>query len=341
VRIPSIPARPSAGRFAGRLPRLGVLRARQPPPWRSLRWPFVAYAAGVVALALSRRRLRLPRPVMVPVVSTTPLAVAAAVPRSKLQYAATWASYVWLFKVAWEIPYDKPEKLRPKLRVRYPIRVDTAIGFGVPPGVRLQRALRRPPTVTVMDRALTALHYGLWAAPHAALGWMLVRREEDFPRAAGRLAAVYHFTTLGYWYLPTAPPWWASEEGGELGGAIQRVTREVNQEVKAKLGISGGLASWDPLGEGNPWGSMPSDALPAAAATARTLAEINPAAGAIAWGLTAVDGFTLVYLGEHHVIDLIVGLALVELIWRGEPLALPLVRTGTAALRALERRVVG
>ncbi len=49
-----------------------------------------------------------------------PLAVGAALPRGRLQYAATWAAYVWLFKVAWEIPYDKPEKLQRHLHLHYP-----------------------------------------------------------------------------------------------------------------------------------------------------------------------------------------------------------------------------
>ena len=296
-----------------------------------------------MALALSRRRLRLPRPPMVPVVSTVPLAVAAAVPRGRLQYAATWGAYVWLFKVAWEIPYDKSEKIEPRLRVDYPIRSDTRIGGGVPPGVRLQRALRRPPGLSAIDYAATAVHYLLWLAPHAALAVTLVCDEDRFPRMAGRLAAVYHFTTLGYWYLPTTPPWWASEQEGRMDAGLQHVTRDVGIAVKEKL------LGQDPpppaerrksdREEGNPWGSMPSDALPAMAITARSLAELNRTWGTAAWALTALDGLVLVYLGEHYVADLIAGLALVELVWRGEPLALPLVRTGNATLRTLERAV--
>jgi membrane-associated phospholipid phosphatase len=308
-----------------------------------VRWPFLVYATAIVALAYSRRRLRLPRPPMVPLVSTTPLAVAAALPRGRLQYAATWTAYVWLFKVAWEIPYDKPEKLRSRLRLHYPIRIDTTIGRGVPPGVRLQSALRDPPRLTFLDKALTGAHYGLWLAPHAVLGWMLLRDDRRFPRAAGRLAAVYHITTLGYWYLPTAPPWWASEREGLMGGRIQRVTREVGASLGAKLSgkerPTGGPGADDRFQQGNPWGSMPSDALPAAAITARSLAEISPVAGAVGWACTALDGFALVYLGEHYVIDLIAGLLVVEAVWRAEPAVLPLVRIGVDVLRGLERLV--
>ena len=77
--------------------RLRPRRSARP----AVRWGPLAYAAGVVALAHSRRRLRLPRPPMVPLVTTVPLAVAAALPRGRHQYAATWVAYVWLFKTAW------------------------------------------------------------------------------------------------------------------------------------------------------------------------------------------------------------------------------------------------
>lgn len=278
---------------------------------------------------------------MVPLVSTVPLAVAGALPRGRNQYAATWVAYVWLFKTAWEIPYDKAEKLEPRLSIDYPIRCDSFLGGGTPPGVRLQRALRNAPRVSALDVGLTGLHYLLWAAPHAALGWILICDEGRFPRAAGRLAAVYHLTTLGYWYLPTAPPWWASEQEGRVGGQLQHVTRDVSLAIKQKL--TGEEPPPRPArreadrSEGNPWGSMPSDALPAAAITARSLGEISHLAGALGWTLTAIDGFVLVYLGEHYVIDLIAGLVLAEVVWRGEPLALPFVRLGTAGLRTLER----
>ncbi|MDP8907668.1 MAG: hypothetical protein M3N47_00830 [Chloroflexota bacterium] len=55
---------------------------------------------------------------------------------------------MWLFKVAWEVPYDRPEKLRRHLHVDYALRVDRAIGGGAVPSARLQRALRDPPRLT-------------------------------------------------------------------------------------------------------------------------------------------------------------------------------------------------
>jgi membrane-associated phospholipid phosphatase len=305
-------------------------------------WPPLALAGAIVALSLVRRRLGLPRKPMVPVASTVPLAVALAVPRGRAQYAATWVSYVWLFKTAWEIPYDKPDKLRKRLHLHYPIRADTLLGAGVPPGVRLQRRLRDPPGVNALDVALTAAVYLLWLVPHGVIAWTVLCDGRRFPRAAGRLSAVYHVTTLGYWAVPTAPPWWASEQEGELEGAIQHVTRDVAIAVRHRL-IGGTQPSLQERLQsdregGNPWGSMPSDAFPAAAVTAKTLTEISPAAGAIGWSSALLHGGALVYLGEHYVSDLLAGWLIVELLWRLEPRALPVVRLAVTVLRTLETR---
>jgi membrane-associated phospholipid phosphatase len=305
-----------------------------------LLWQPLAMAGAIVALSVARRRLGLPRKPMVPIVSTVPLAVALAVPRGRMQYATMWVSYVWVFKTAWEIPYDDPEKLRGRLRVQYPIRADTLLGAGVAPGVRLQRTLRDPPRLNALDIALTVASYVLWLVPHGVLAWVLLRDEQRFPRAAGRLSAVYHVTTLGYWVVPTAPPWWASEQEGELDGVIQHVTRDVAITVKHRL--VGGAEP--PVHErlqsdregGNPWGTMPSDAFPAAVITAKTLAEISPRAGTLGWSLALLHGSALVYLGEHYVIDLIAGWLIAESLWRMEHHLLPLVRSAIDVLRTLE-----
>ncbi|MCA1690443.1 MAG: phosphatase PAP2 family protein, partial [Actinobacteria bacterium] len=240
-----------------------------------------------------------------------------------------------------EIPYDKPDKLARRLRVAYPIRADSLLCGGIPPGVRLQQALRNPPRLSTVDVALTATHYLLWLAPHAVLMAMLARDEERFPRAAGRLGAVYHATTLAYWAVPTAPPWWASEQSGELGQAIQHVTRDVTLAARHRLTGQPPPSRDERLQadreNGNPWGTMPSDAFPAALMTAMTLGEISPVAGAIGWTLALAHGAVLVYLGEHYLTDLIAGWALVEVLWRAEPLLLPVIRAATDSLRVLER----
>jgi len=284
----------------------------------SSQWALLVAGAATVGLVVARRRLRLPQPMALILASVAPLAMAAALPRGKRRYVAVGAAYMWAFSVTWTLPYDDPEKLRKRLRVDYPVRIDSLLGLGVTPTLRLQRALRRPPRVTAIDRVVT-LTYASWFVPHIVLGWLLLRHERYVPRAAGRLAAAYHLTTPFYYLAPTAPPWWASEEMGLMDGQVERVRRLVLNSLAGKPPQTA-----DPLA-GNPWASMPSDHIASAAITAKGLAEIGPIYGALGWTYVVLAGFSVVYLGEHYLVDVLVGLAIAEVVDRGEATAAPLV----------------
>ncbi|CAA9584873.1 MAG: phosphoesterase, PA-phosphatase related [uncultured Thermomicrobiales bacterium] len=287
---------------------------------KRVRWSLAAFASAAVGLSAARRRLGVSPAVTVPLVSVAPLAAAAATPRGKWRYLGVGATYMWAFKVTWELPYDRPEKLEKRLQVHYPIHLDALIGGGVPPTLRLQRALRDPPRVTASDYIATAI-YASWLVPHLVMAWLLVHHQDFVPRAAGRLAAAYQLTTPFYWVLPTAPPWWASENAGQMGGEVERARRHVLRALQGKPRQQ----REDPVG-GNPWGSMPSDHVASAAITAMGLAEVSPVYGALGWSYVVLASFAVVYLGEHYVVDVLAGLAVAEAVRRGEAVVNPLVR---------------
>jgi len=290
-----------------------------------MRWALAAFVPAAVALTTMRKRLGAPPAVVFPVASAVPLAVAAVSPPGRWRHLATGAAYMWVFKVTWELPYDDPEQLEARLHVRYPIRIDSLLGGGAPPGLRLQRALRVPGEVSLLDRA-AAVAYGSWIVPHMAMGWVWLHHERFLPRAAGRLVAAYHLTTPFYWLLPTAPPWWASEERGEMDGGVERVLRLVVQDLRKRLPGTPGERGADSGSPGNPWGSMPSDHIASAAITAMALSEVSVVHGVLGWTYLLLAAFSVVYLGEHYLVDVIAGLALAEAIRLAEPLAIPPVR---------------
>ncbi len=153
-------------------------------------------------------------------------------PRTKARDAALFALQMWAFTIVHELPYDDPERLRRRLRVRYPIRADRALGLGELPNVRLQRAFSRPGEVTGLDRVLAIVHWAWFVEPHLALLWILMRREERFARAARQMAAVYDLGCAVYFAVPTAPPWWAAEQGyvaEEMGAAAPERSRGRNR----------------------------------------------------------------------------------------------------------------
>ncbi len=259
-----------------------------------------------------------------------PLALAVLFPRSKKRDVALYAIQMWAFIMVHEIPYDDPERLRSRLRSRYPIVADRALGAGKLPGARLQRALARLPRVRLIDRVLTWTHWLWFFEPYLALAFVLVRNNERFPRAARRMAAVFDLGCVVYFALPTAPPWWASEQD-LTGEDVRRIMVEVGEDTWG----SAWPKMYEALG-GNPWAAMPSLHFATSVVAALSLAEAGRVEGTIGWSYALTLGFGLVYLGEHYVTDLAAGALLVVVVRRGEPLVEPLVSGVNGVLQRLE-----
>jgi membrane-associated phospholipid phosphatase len=238
---------------------------------------------------------------------------------------------MWAFTLVHELPYDDPERLRGRLRTRYPIAIDRTIGLGRLPNARLQRALEGLPRVRAFNRVLAWAHWLWFLEPHLVLLFILIRHPERFPRAARQVAAVFDIGCFVYFAAPTAPPWWSSEQG-LTGEEVRRIMVGVGEETwgPAWPRMYGTLGS-------NPWAAMPSLHFATALMAAVALAEVGPVEGAVGWGYALTLGFALVYLGEHYVTDLAAGTLLVAAVRRGEPLAEPLVLGVNRALQRLER----
>jgi membrane-associated phospholipid phosphatase len=284
---------------------------------------------------LLRKRLRVPAPVTVAACAAGPLAIAVLFPRTRRRDVALYAMQMWAFIMVHELPYDDPERLQGRLRSRYPIAVDRLIGLGRLPNVRLQRGMARLRCVGTVNRVLTWAHWLWFLEPYFALTWILLRHPEHFPRAARQMAAVFDLGCIGYFAVPTAPPWWASEQG-LTGEKVERIMIGVGEETWR----SAWPKMYAALG-GNPWAAMPSLHFATSAMAAISLSEAGPVEGAVGWGYSLTLGFALVYLGEHYVTDLLAGAGLVAVVRRGEPLAEPTVHAVTEGLRRLERLASG
>jgi PAP2 superfamily len=288
-----------------------------------------AVVAGV-ALPLARRRLGLPAPVTAAAAVAAPFGLAVAVPRTRLRDAGVYALQMWAYIVLHELPYDDPRRLEQRVHVEYPIRLDRAV-FRADPTVVLQRAFGRPGRTTAFDHALVYLHWAWFLQPHVAAAWILWRHPDRFPRAATMICAVFDLGLVGYFVVPTAPPWWAAEQGRIPG--MRRIMAEVGQRVWGRL--------WSPLYGflgGNPLAAMPSLHFATSLMAARMLAETGPVAAAAGWAYAGVLGFALVYLGEHYVVDLAAGAALAESIRVLGPRAAPALEAVVARVRRLEER---
>jgi membrane-associated phospholipid phosphatase len=307
--------------------------ARRPNPALSNVVRAVAGAAVVAAVALPplRRRIGLKPSASVAVSAAGPPALAVFFHRTRLRDASMFALQMWGFITAHEIPYDDPEALERRLKVKYPIVADRIIGGGTLPNTRLQRAFSRPGRVTVLDRFLSFAHWAWFFEPHLALIYLLLRDEERFARAARQMAATYDLGCAAYFAVPTAPPWWAAANGYAPEG-VRRVMLEVGEEVFRE--------NWKLVYEtvdGNPWAAMPSLHFGSSLMAGLLLRESSRTAGAIGLSYSFTLGFALVYLGEHYVSDLIAGAALVFAVRNGEPLAAPVVNAVSRGVQRLEQ----
>jgi membrane-associated phospholipid phosphatase len=294
------------------------------------RLALAAAAIGAAAPPL-RRRLDLPKPVTSALAWQSPVAFAWALPRTRARDAAIYALQMWAYVAHYEMPNDEPDALLTRVRVRYPIRIDTALGLGQPPTIRLQRALGRAGDVRAHDKFLSGVHWSWFFVPHGSLVYVLLRHRDQFERSATQMAAVFDIGAVAYQLIPTAPPWWAGSNG--YIPHVRRIMVETGKRVWGR--------HWEPLYDSlgtNPFAAMPSLHFATSVMAAHVLADTGPVAGALGWTYAATLGFALVYLGEHYVADLIAGFALAEGVRRAAPRVAPLVRAAQQAIQRLEPR---
>jgi hypothetical protein len=310
-------------------------------------WGMVA--AGVAA-PIVRRRVSAPPLLVQSVAFGAPLGLCVALRRSRTRDVAACALQMWAYLYAYKSPHDDPDAQRARVRVDYPIAADRALGLGELPTVRLQRALAANRAGgadwSTLDRVLVWAHWSWFLVPHGSLLYILVRDRGRFSRAATLTYAVFDLGASVYWFLPTAPPWYAAELAAEQGEPDERGQRGQPGEPPPpvrRLMVEYGESFWqDGWGSlysvfgGNPLAAMPSLHFATSVMAALLLAEVGPVAGALGFGYAATLGFALVYLGEHYVVDLLAGAALTVAVRRLEPRAGPAVRRLGRAVAALE-----
>lgn len=283
---------------------------------RGAAWGVVA--AGIVA-PLARRRVRLPVLAVTAAAVAAPIALCVALPRSRGRDAAVCVLQMWGYLAHYEMPNDDPDVLLARVRIDYPVRIDRVIGLGELPGARLQRALGRIGLVRGPEQVLVWSHWLWFLVPHGTVLLLLLRHPERFPRGALQTYAVFDLGLVGYWALPTAPPWYAAQQG-----RAPELRRMMVEHGETFWGVR-----WEPLYGflgGNPLAAMPSMHFATSVMAAHLLQEVGPVHGVVGFTYAATLGFALVYLGEHYVVDLLAGLAVTEGVRTVAPRAAPGLR---------------
>ncbi len=276
----------------------------------------IALAVGVSA-PLLRKRLKLPPPAVLGAAASAPVALCVLFPRSRARDAATVGLQMWAYLAGYEMPNDDPDALRARVHVDYPVKADRVVGLGTLPTARLQHAFSTPGRFRTFEKVLVWSHWVWFMVPHGAIAYVLVRHPERFERSAVRMYATFDLGLIGYWTVPTAPPWFAAARDELEEGRTPEI-RRMMVEYGEEFWQSGWAPLYDSLA-GNPLAAMPSLHFATSVMAARLLGEANPLAGALGWAYAGTLGVALVYLGEHYVVDLAAGFALTETIRRAAP----------------------
>jgi hypothetical protein len=299
---------------------------------RAAAWTVLA--AGLAA-PLVRRRLRLKPPVVTATAAAAPFALVALYPRTRTRDVAMCALQMWAYLATYQMPNDDPERLQRRVRVAYPVRADKAIGLGTTPTLRLQRAFGRPGHFAAWEKVLVWSHWVWFAFPHGTVAYVLLRHRDQFPRAAAQVYATFDLGVIGYWAIPTAPPWYAAQQGLMEDGRTPEL-RRMMVEYGEQFWKSGWAPLYGVLG-GNPLAAMPSLHFATSVTAAHVLSRTGRTAGALGWTYALTLGLALVYLGEHYVVDLAAGLALAETIQRTSPTVAPWASRLSQKIEALAR----
>ncbi len=287
---------------------------------------------GAAALPLLRKHLRLRPAAVLGGAALAPLSAAILLPRGPRRAALVCLLQMNAYVAAYKMPNDDERSHAERVHVTSPNRADRLIGAGRLPTVRLQRALHPDGRFRAYEKVLVWAHWVWFATPQATLAYIYARDRRRFPRAALLTYAVFDLGVITYWVLPTAPPWYAAQQG-HLSDEPVPVRR-----LMVEYGEGFWRENWSTLYAalgGNPLAAMPSLHFATATMGALLLAEMGPLAGALGGAYAAVLGFALVYLGEHYVVDLAGGLALTLAVRRSEPR----VRRAVLAIGAVVERV--
>jgi membrane-associated phospholipid phosphatase len=195
------------------------------------------------------------------------------------------------------------------VRTMYVIQVDQSIFLGNDPVVWLQERLFSPNRVTALDFFAVQVHWSFFIAPHLAAVIIFVWRRELFPRYASVVVGTMYLGLALFFLLPTTPPWLAAQTGN-----LPQVFR-VMDFVGGRVDGSTYRTFYESLGEPNSVAAMPSIHMGVTFAMYLWARTHYPRVAPWLLAYSLVMGAALIYLAEHYLFDLLVGMLCAAVVW--------------------------
>ena len=177
--------------------------------------------------------------------------------------------------------------------------------FGANPSAWLQDKLFVPDRFGPLEYATSGVYVSYFVVLHIVAFYLWSRKRELFGLYAGAMLLCFYTGLLASFIVPTAPPWLASQHGD-----IASVHRVFQDMVGTGAHSSAGSA----VGQ-NDVAAMPSLHMAITVVIALFAWGRDRRLGVLGALYAASMGFSLVYLGEHYVADVLAGVAFAAGSW--------------------------
>jgi len=261
-------------------------------------WIRIAIGIGLIVLSLFTNRSFLIWGLIATLaVLIVPTGRARSFIASIVPYASVWFIFTFLRSLADETV------LAQTLNTKVP-QFERWLFGGELPSIRLQADFYDPGVIRWWDYYFTFVHWSYFIIPHVVAAWLWWKHKRLFQQYLGALMLLLTTGLVIYFIIPTNPPWMAPESIDSPGAPV---VLRIMEPIAKELG--GGLyqAGYKIVGESNPIAAMPSIHFAVTFLlvwAARTRARPWYV---LAWFYAISMGVTLVYLGEHYVVDVVVG----------------------------------
>lgn len=181
------------------------------------------------------------------------------------------------------------------------VAAEKTLAFGSVPTVWLQAHLFDPRQIGWLDRATTYVHWSYFVLPHIFAAYLFFERRDLFERYVLLFVGVLTVGLATCFIFPAAPPWAASLTG-HLDPTYKIVT-EVGSELHVNL-----YRYFDnQIRSSNPVAAMPSVHMATSVIVLLMAFRMSRVLAGLAVAYNAAMAFSLVYLGEHYVVDILAG----------------------------------
>lgn len=182
--------------------------------------------------------------------------------------------------------------------------IERALFFGVIPTIWLQNHLYDPLHPAWYDYLTTFIHWSYFFVPHVMAVVLWLKHRELFRRYLLSTILLLFIGLLVYFLSPAEPPWLTASGAPE--DDIFRVMATVGRQINSSLYDR----TYSAIGDPNPIAAMPSMHQAITFLVALFALKLGRWWGIVGMTYALAMAFSLVYTGEHYVLDALVGSAL-------------------------------